>query len=102
MKLKALGHRVLCVADKIENKTKSGLYMPDQTVDMERAGANRGTVVDIGPTAWKTEQLGGTPWCKVGDRIMWPRYAGAIVKHDGEDYHLINDEDVVALEVSDE
>lgn len=102
MTYKACGHRIMCLADVVEQKTKGGILKPDQTVDMERAGVNSGVVLDIGPTAWKSEVLGGVPWCKVGDRIRWPRYAGAIVRDGDIDYHFINDEDVLSVEVTDE
>ena len=35
------------------------------------------------------------PWCKVGDTVIWARYAGKPVEDNtGELYHLINDEDL--------
>lgn len=97
---KACGHRVMCLADKVDTQTKGGIVKPDQTVELERAGMNSGVVVDIGPTAWLDPRLGGKPWCKVGDKIRWPRYAGAIVREGDVDYHFINDEDVLSIEVN--
>ena len=93
-----LGHRVLVKPVKIEEKTASGIYLPQQTVEMEQAGIDKGEVVAIGDTAWKDERLGGAAWCKVGDTVIWARYAGKPVK-DGDDlYHLVNDEDLLGKE----
>ncbi len=93
-----LGHRVLVKPVVIEEKTQSGLYIPQQSVDLERAGVDKGEVVAIGNTAWKDERLGGTNWCEVGDTVIWARYAGKPVLDGEVTYHLLNDEDVLAKE----
>lgn len=103
MKIKPLGHRILIKPEEItkEVKTSSGitLYKPDQTVDLERAGVDRGIVVEIGPTAWLDPQLGGKAWCEVGDTVYWARYAGKPVTVGDITYHLVNDEDLICKEI---
>ena len=106
MRLVPLGHRVLVKPIVIEEKTKGGIFLPQQSIDLEKAGIDKGTVVDIGDTAWQDERLGGFPWCTVGDKVIWARYAGkpvTIKNKDNEDvtYHLLNDEDILAKEVDD-
>lgn len=97
--IKPLGHRVLVKPDIVEEKTKGGLYIPVQAKDAEQAGIDRGEVIEIGETCWVDERLGGKRWCKVGDRVIWARYAGKpIVDSDEVIYHLINDEDILAKE----
>lgn len=93
-----LGHRVLVKPIRIEEKTKGGIYLPQQTQEMERAGVDKGEVIAIGATAWMDERLGGKPWCEVGDTVIWARYAGKPVTVGEEIYHLINDEDILGKE----
>lgn len=100
--LHPLGHRVLVKPIEIEKAKDIGngkkIYFADQSVDLAKAGVDKGTVVEIGSTAWKDERLGGVPWCKVGDSVIWARYAGKPVDHEGTTYHLVNDEDILGLE----
>lgn len=58
----------------------------DQSVD-------RGVVLAIGPTAWKTDSLGGKPWCKVGDTIVFAKFSGKFV----DDVVILNDDDCIAV-----
>lgn len=105
LKIKAVGHRVIVKADPIEVKTKTGLYV---AVDEKRelAGAQKGTVYDVGTMAWKNTLYGfgldgWEPWCKVGDRVYFARYSGKLIRDlvDGveETYFVLNDEDVQCL-----
>lgn len=102
LKIKAVGHRVIVKADPVEVKTASGIVI---TVDEKReaAAAQKGTVVGIGEMAWKNKLYGygidgWEPWCKVGDRVYFARYAGKLIKDkiQGEEvvYFVLNDEDV--------
>lgn len=63
----------------------------------EDASVDRGIVLAIGPTAWKA--FDGTQWCKVGDEILFAKFAGKFVTdpETGEDVCVLNDEDVVAV-----
>ena len=56
----------------------------------------------IGPTAWK-DYKGGDPWCVVGDRVFFSKYAGASIEDGTEEgLVLLNDEDVQAILVEEE
>lgn len=104
MQVKAVGHRVIVRQDPVETKTKSGIVLH---VDekRERAAAQKGTVIDVGPMAWQNEMIFGKnsqPWCKTGDRVFFARYAGKQLNRaaDGEEEDFItvlNDEDIQAL-----
>ena len=95
-------HRVIVKPTEInrEIETKSGikLYRPDQTVDMERAGNYEGYVVAVGPTAFADKDGNKIDEVKVGDRVIWPRYAG-VFHPPGEtaEYCILNDEDILAV-----
>jgi co-chaperonin GroES (HSP10) len=111
-----VGHRVLVKKMKVEERdpvfksaVKAGLALPDHD-DLRRreAGVDRGHVVSIGSDAWKqfyananpgdTYLVNFKPWCKVGDFVAFAKYGGMPLKDaDGNEYIMINDEDVVAV-----
>ena len=103
MQVKAVGHRVIVRQDPVETKTKSVIVLH---VDekRERAAAQKGTVLEVGPMAWQNEMIFGKnsqPWCKPGDRVFFARYAGKqinMAEGPEEDFiTVLNDEDIQAL-----
>jgi len=96
--IKPAGHRVLVFPEEVKEKTDSGIIIPVTTRDREQAAVTRGTVIAIGPTAWKAFD-DGNPWCQVGDIVAFARYGGYEVEDptDGEKYRVLNDEDIVAV-----
>jgi co-chaperonin GroES (HSP10) len=69
------------------------------------AAADQGIVVGLGEMCWKDIELGyGTPdwkpWCKVGDKVSFVKYAGRDWFHPetNQRYLLINDVDVLLVE----
>jgi chaperonin GroES len=81
--IQPLADYVVAQAEKAETKTASGLYLPDKAQEKPKTAK----VVAVGPNA---KQL------KVGDRILYKSYSTTDVKHDGEDYILVKEEDVLA------
>lgn len=104
--IKAPGHRIVLRPDPIEKDPaierakQLGIVFHEQAKEdelRERAGVDKGIVVDVGSTAFR--DFGGDPWCAVGDHIAYARHAGKWVKDpDTEEALLIiNDEDVVCV-----
>ena len=97
--IKPAGYRVIVKPDLVEEVTESGLFVAWENKDREQAGAFYGTLVAIGPSAWKAYD-DGTPWASVGDRVVFSRYAGRYID-DPDDidtkYILLNDEDILAV-----
>lgn len=121
-KLKAVGHRVLVRlvdfrdTEKAEEYTfnaKTGnyeklseggfvldtksktQYMKEQ--ERQQYAMEEAEVVQLGPTAYKAFD-DGQPWCKVGDFISMPRYAGGQDYKVGEEYfRFILDSDVIGV-----
>jgi len=89
------GHRLLIKPDKVETTTESGIVISiGDNIDRERLGQLRGTVIEIGNTAWHDQP---ESWCKVEDHIIFGKYSGLIYKGDDDiEYRIINDLDVVA------
>jgi co-chaperonin GroES (HSP10) len=88
---------------------QAGLVIAD-TDDKKRQEANldRGTVIEVGPDAFKAyfqhanpekNMSEFVPWCKVGDTIAFAKYSGKTVEDLDTHvmYTVINDEDVVAV-----
>lgn len=101
LKIKAIGFKVHIKPDPVEEKTASGIVLA-KNKKKEQAEMSKGTVVEIGPLAWKNTLYGyGTPnwepWCKVGDRVFYSKWAGKLLV-DQEDENnavmVLNDDDV--------
>ena len=102
MSLEVLGVRVMIRPDKVERETASGIIIQSDE-NLEKYNKPTGTIVSIGKQAW-TDVADGTPWAKVGDHVVFAKYAGTwVVDPDtqdpltgkGEEYVLVNDQDVL-------
>ncbi len=91
---KVVGHRVLIKMLNIDEKKSQGgiiLTTADHDEDSDEA-----IVVGIGSEAYK-DVGDGTPWCKIGDKIVTQRYPGKRVPIADQHLRIINDEDVLAI-----
>ncbi len=88
MKLKPLADRVLLKQDKAETKTASGIIIPETAQEKTQTA----TVEAVG-TGTEKEKI----TVKVGDRVMYDKYAGTQVKIDGEDYLIVKNADIIAV-----
>lgn len=93
------GPRVLVKPEKLVNEdpvyksaVAAGLQLPDVATRLEQNAMDKGTVVAIGPIAFK-DYIDGQDWCKVGDKIAFAKYGGKIIG----DFIVLNDSDVVAI-----
>ena len=89
MKLKPLGNRIVVEPLGEAEVTKGGIILPD-TVDKEKKA--EGKVVAIG-AGEKIQKLG----LKVGEKVIFGKYAGEEVTVDEVDYKILTDEDVLAV-----
>jgi len=90
------GNKLLVKVDQVEEKTKAGIIMPKMAQESEQRAANTGVVKSIGKAAW-VDQGDGTPWAKAGERVIFVKYAGVVVKHQNEDYLILPDIDVIGV-----
>jgi chaperonin GroES len=93
MKIKPLHDHVVVKPMNEDEKTKSGIYLPD-TMDKERP--ERGEVIAIGPG--KTLDNGQTAAMaiKVGDKVLFKKYSPDEFKIDNEEYLVIKESDIIA------
>ena len=89
MRLKPWGDRVVVKPVSEEEVTKSGIVLPD-TVDKEKKA--EGEVVALG-NGEKITKLG----LKVGDKVIYGKYAGEEVEVEDIEYKVLSDEDVLAV-----
>jgi len=88
MKIKPLADRVLVEPAAAEEKTASGLYIPDTAKEKPQ----RGKVVAIG-SGKKDEPME----LKVGDEVLYGKYAGTEITIDGTDYMMMRQSDILAV-----
>lgn len=89
MKLRPLGNRVVVESIAEEEVTKSGIVLPD-TVDKEKKA--EGKIIAIGEGE-KITKLN----LKIGDKVIFGKYAGEEVKVEKLEYKILSDEDVLAV-----
>ena len=88
MKVKPLSDRVLIQPNPAEEKTAGGLIIPDTAKEKPLAGK----VVAVGPgTSEVTMEV------KVGDQVLYGKYAGTEVTVDGTDYLIMRQNDILAV-----
>ena len=104
MSIQPCGHRLTVKPykqEELDDVTKSakaaGLIVINENAKREDASVDRGFVLAIGPTAWK--DFNSEPWCKVGDEVLFAKFAGKIVTdpETQQDVFILNDEDIVAV-----
>lgn len=100
--IKVLLDRVLVKPIELKNEhavegTDIKLALVDPNENRTAASRIEGTIVDIGPTAYR--DLCGDPPIKKGDYVVFAKYAGFFVKdpETGEELVLLNDEDVLCV-----
>lgn len=89
MNIKPLGDRVLIEPIKAEEKTKSGIILPD-TVDKEKP--EQGTIVAVG------SGLPDKPMTvKKGDVVLFTKYGPNEIKIDDHEYLIAKEEDILGI-----
>lgn len=81
--MRPLGDRVIVARDDSANKTEGGLFIPEQAKEKPQ----KGKVVYVGPESK----------VKVGEKIIFSKYAGTEITLDGKDLLIMRDEDVIAV-----
>lgn len=90
--IKPLGDRVLVRPDVAEEKTASGIIIPDTAKEKPQ----RGTVVAVGPG--KVEN--GTKidmTVQAGDKVLYGKYSGTELNLDGEDFLIMRESDILGI-----
>ena len=94
---KPTGWRLLVLPFKMQEKTKGGVILAEDTLERQQVASQVGLVLAMGPQCYKDkERYPEGPWCKEKDWVMFARYAGSRIKIDGGEIRLLNDDEVLA------
>ncbi|RMG19088.1 MAG: co-chaperone GroES [Bacteroidetes bacterium] len=88
MKIKPLADRMLVEPAPAEEKTASGIIIPDTAKEKPQ----KGKVVAVGPGK-KDEPV----TVSVGDTVLYGKYAGTEISIDGQDYLIMRESDIFAI-----
>ena len=89
------GYRILVLPFTPKNKSKGGILFSQETLDKARISTTCGYVLKMGDLAYKDTDKFGKPWCKVGDWVIFARYAGSRLPIEGGEVRLLNDDEVL-------
>ena len=93
MKLRPLGDRVIVKRLDNERQTASGIVIPESAAEKP----DQGTVVAVGPGKRSDEGTVLPLDLKVGDKVLFGKYAGQSVKVDGDEVLVIREEEILAV-----
>ncbi len=94
MNVKPLGSRVVIKALEKEERTKSGILLPDTAKEKPQ----QGKVIAVGPGRTLESGTKVSLEVKEGDTVIFSKYAGTEVKIDGEEYIILDGErDILAI-----
>ncbi|MEF8794964.1 co-chaperone GroES [Salinibacter sp. 10B] len=90
--IKPLGDRVVVQPKPADDKTESGLYIPDSAKEKPQEG----TVVAIGPGRVENgNRIEMT--VEEGDQVLYGKYAGTEVTLDGDEYLIMRESDIFGV-----
>jgi chaperonin GroES len=93
MKLKPLDDRIVVKANEAEERTASGLVIPDTAKEKPQ----QGTVLAVGPGRWSDAE--GKHFAldiQVGDTVVYSKYGGTEITVEGQDLLILTSRDVLA------
>jgi chaperonin GroES len=91
-KLQPLADRVLVKPIEKEERTKSGIYLPDTAKEKPQEGE----VLAVGPGKMSDDGKRVPLDVKVGDRVIYAKYGGTEIKVDDEDLMILREADILA------
>ena len=89
------GWRLLVLPFTPPSKSKGGLIYSQETLDKARIATTCGYVLKMGPLAYVDKEKFKEPWCKLGDWVIFARYAGSRLPIEGGEVRILNDDEVL-------
>ena len=93
MNLKPTRDRIVIRLLEAETQTKSGIFIPDAAVEKP----SQGDVIAAGPGRTTEDGVLVPSEVKVGDRVLFGKHAAISIKVDGEELHILREDDVMAI-----
>jgi chaperonin GroES len=91
--VKPLGERVFVKVSEAEEKTAGGILLPDNAKEKPQIGE----VVAVGPGKRNDDGSRAEMEVKVGDKVLYSKYAGTDIKLGGDEYVLLAEKDILAI-----
>tara|TARA_R110000868_G_scaffold354563_1_gene615864 strand:+ start:3968 stop:4426 length:459 start_codon:yes stop_codon:yes gene_type:complete len=92
------GWRIAILPYKGSKTSKGGILLSDDTQKRTQLATNCGYVLRVGSLAYSDpDKYPNGPWCKVGDWVIFGRYAGSRIQIDGGEIRFLNDDEVLGL-----
>ena len=88
IKIQPLADRVLVEPAAAETKTASGIIIPDTAQEKPQ----KGKIIAVGPGTKENPIT-----LKVGNKILYGKYSGTELKHEGSDYLIMIESDILAI-----
>ena len=76
------GWRILVLPFQMKEKTRGGVILAETVIERQQVASQCGLVL--------------APWCKIGDWVLFARYAGSRIKIEGGEVRMLNDDEVLA------
>ena len=92
-KLRPLGDRVVIQPTPREEMTKSGIVLPDTAKEKPQEGS----VLAVGPGRILDDGKRDSIDVKVGDKVLYAKYAGTEFKVDGDELLIVSQKDILAV-----
>lgn len=86
--MKPIGDRVIIKPASADEKTKGGIIIPDTAKEKPQ----RGQVVAVGPG-----KDGNLMTVQVGDTVLYGKYSGQEIHHEGNDYLIMREDDILVV-----
>ncbi len=93
MNLKPLYDRVVIKRIEAEEVTAGGIYIPDNAKEKP----TKGEVLAVGEGKALDNGSVRAPKVKVGDKVIYGQYAGSAYKHEGVEYKIVKEDDILAI-----
>ena len=93
MKVKPLADRVVVKAEAVEEKTASGIILPDTAKEKPQMGK----VVAVGPGRVSDSGSVMKMTVKVGDKVLYGKYSGTEVTFENDDFLIMKENDIFAI-----
>ena len=93
MAIQPLADRVLVKALEAETKTRGGIVLPDTVKEKPQ----KGEIIAVGTGKFLEDGTKKNLEVKVGDKVLYGKYAGTEIKVEDEEYLILREEDILAI-----
>ena len=94
MKVRPLGDKILVKRSEAQDKTDSGIFLPESAKDKPKEGK----IIALGDGNLNKDTGSYLPFTvKKGDRVIFNSYAGTEIKIDEVDYLIMSEDDILGI-----